>query len=471
MGLELAWEPSRESDVVGYNVYRSITSGSDYEKINQSLLIDTTCQDTGLSSGIWYYYCVTAVDTGGLESDYSEEVSGIPISLDQGILVVDETRNGTGAPGSPNDAQVDSFYGAILSGYDFTEWDVDSLGKPSIYDLGLYSPIIWHGDDYASQELSSVIPDIERYLDEGGRLWLCGWRPIIAVTGSGTYPFTFGEGDFPYDYLKLQNANESTSSDFSSAGGLLEYPGISVDSTKVPLSWGGRMKYIDVFAPLDSKDGVKASAFYRTGVHQLADAKNSYGVKALAFYKNDLLAYPEVIYTFNSASGDTAFQGKPCGIRYLGEDYKVVFFGFPLYFMKEDEATLVAHKVLSDLEVGIEETTPIPKVSALNQNYPNPFREKTVISYQITDQRHKTTDNRQKEGSVVCGLRSSVSLKIYDISGRLVKTLIDECQSPGRYTVRWDGRDDSGNRLSAGIYFVKFNSDGFTSTRKIVILR
>ncbi len=407
--IDLSWKANYEADIAGYNVYRGETSGGPYERLNTSLVSDTIYLDTDPEC-IWYYYVVTAVDTQDLESDYSLEISARPISLNQGILVVDETRNGTGAPGSPSDAQVDSFYGAILSGYDFTEWDVDSLGKPSIYDLGPYSPIIWHGDDYACLQISQVIPDIERYLDEGGKLWLCGWRPVMAVMGTGTYPFTFEEGDFPYDYLKLQDADESTSNDFTSAGGLLGYPDISVDSTKVPLSWGGKMKYIDVFTPLDA----------------------------------------EPIYFFNSASGDTSFQDKPCGMRYLDGPYKIVFLGFPLYFMREDEATLLAQRVLGDL--GVEETTPIPEVFALNQNYPNPFREKTDIRFQIPD----------------C---SEVSLKIYDITGRLVRTLIDGYQPPGRYRVRWDGRDAKGNKLSAGVYFAKLESDGFTNTRKVVILR
>ncbi len=422
MEIDLFWTVNYEADIAGYNIYRGDVSGGPYERLNTSLILSTTYSDTSLE-GAWYYYVVTAVDTQDLESNYSLEISACPISLDQGILVVDETRNGTGAPGSPNDAQVDNFYRTILSGYDFTEWDVDSLGKPSIYDLGLYSPIIWHGDDYASIQISSVIPDIKDYLSVGGRLWLCGWKPIMSIMGYGFYPFTFSEGDFPYDYLKLSNANESTSNDFSSADGFLGYPNISVDFSKIPSSWDGKMKYIDIFTPYNS----------------------------------------EPIYSFNSASGDTSFQDKPCAIRNLSGSYNIVFFGFPLYFMKEDDAALLAQKVLSDLEFGIEETCSSPEIFALYQNYPNPFKEKTVISYQL---------------SVIGKNHKPITLKIYDLVGRLIRTfnLCNPCitsRQSGKsvQSVLWDGRDDKGNKLVPGIYFVKLYSEGFTNTKKLVIIR
>lgn len=414
--VDLQWTANYETDIAGYNVYRSETSGGVYEKLNLSPISDTIYNDTTVGSN-WYYYVATAVDTQDLESNYSLEISVRPITLDQGILVVDETRDGTGVPGSPNDAQVDSFYNAILSGYTFTEWDVDSLGTPSINELGPYSPVIWHGDDYASQKLSSAIPEIKKYLDVGGNLWLSGWKPILAIMGSGIYPFTFVSGDFPYDYLKLLNANESTSNDFLSAQGDLGYTHVSIDSTKIPSSWNGKMKYIDIFEPYDA----------------------------------------EVIYSFNSASSDTSFQDKPCGIRYLGENYRVVFFGFPIYFMKEDEATLLAQKVLSDLQAGVSEETSSPTTFGLHQNHPNPFRTTTTISYQVGDEGQKR--------------ESSVSLKIYNITGRLVKTLIDSHQSPGYYKIRWDGRDKNDNILPAGIYFCSFSSVNSCFTIKIVKIK
>jgi len=74
----LDWNNNGEGDLAGYNVYRSTTSGSSYAKQNSSLLTNSDYNDPNVSNGTTYYYVVTAVDTGGLESNYPSEVSATP---------------------------------------------------------------------------------------------------------------------------------------------------------------------------------------------------------------------------------------------------------------------------------------------------------------------------------------------------------------------------------------------------------
>ncbi len=74
----LNWNDNTEADFNGYNIYRSTTSGSGYVKLNSSLLSSPDYTDTNVVNGTTYYYVVTAVDTGGLESIYSGEVSSTP---------------------------------------------------------------------------------------------------------------------------------------------------------------------------------------------------------------------------------------------------------------------------------------------------------------------------------------------------------------------------------------------------------
>ena len=76
--VSLDWSNNGESDLAGYNIYRSTTSGSDYAKLNSSLLTNSDYNDPNVSNGTTYYYVVTAADTGGLESGYSSEVSATP---------------------------------------------------------------------------------------------------------------------------------------------------------------------------------------------------------------------------------------------------------------------------------------------------------------------------------------------------------------------------------------------------------
>jgi fibronectin type 3 domain-containing protein len=75
--VALKWNASTSSGVVGYNVYRSGQSGGPYAKINSSLIPSTTNTDTNVQSGSTYYYVVTAVDSSGRESLFSNQVQAV----------------------------------------------------------------------------------------------------------------------------------------------------------------------------------------------------------------------------------------------------------------------------------------------------------------------------------------------------------------------------------------------------------
>jgi hypothetical protein len=74
-GIDLSWEENTEGDLLGYNLYRSTTPGTGYEKVNGSLITGTSYQDDGVSEGMTYYYVLAAVDTDSLESGFSSEAS------------------------------------------------------------------------------------------------------------------------------------------------------------------------------------------------------------------------------------------------------------------------------------------------------------------------------------------------------------------------------------------------------------
>ena len=113
---------------------------------------------------------------------------------------------------------------------------------------------------------------------------------------------------------------------------------------------------------------------------------------------------------------------------------------------------------LVDVSVGIDDdpfTSPsLPKTFSLSQNYPNPFNPSTTIDYSVP------------EGEV-----AEVALRIYDLRGRLIRSLVSGERSAGRYSVRWDGRDNEGREVGSGVYIYRIESGSFTSTRKMTILR
>lgn len=317
-GMAPTWVGNTELDLAGYNVYRSTVSHSAYAKVNGTLVTDTTFRDSGLMSDTMYYYVVTAVDSSANESHYSAEVRGKPITLDHGILLVDETRDGNGQRGMPSDAQQDAFYHVLLSGTQYRDRDVAAEGVPQAGDVGPFSTLVWHADDYTQQRIHPVVPGLVNYLEHGGKLWLVGWKPILGLMGSGSYPFTFSVGQMPYDELHLTAAGQCEEMNFVGAAGQSGYPDVSIDTTKLFISFGGKLPNVDVLYPRDA----------------------------------------DTVLTFNAALGDS-FQGKPVGARWLAGPGRVVSFGFPLYYTVESEAFVLARKVLDDLgePYGVAEMT------------------------------------------------------------------------------------------------------------------
>jgi hypothetical protein len=96
------------------------------------------------------------------------------------------------------------------------------------------------------------------------------------------------------------------------------------------------------------------------------------------------------------------------------------------------------------------ETTPTE--FSLLQNYPNPFNPETTIKYNLA------------EGT-------DVHLRIYNIVGQVVRTLVAERQSAGRYQVRWEGTDDRGMTVSSGIYFYQISTGKFQDVKRLMLLK
>jgi hypothetical protein len=93
-----------------------------------------------------------------------------------------------------------------------------------------------------------------------------------------------------------------------------------------------------------------------------------------------------------------------------------------------------------------------PKQTALHQNVPNPFNPATIIRYELANP-------------------GRVSLKIYDVTGALVRVLEDGERGTGRYEVPWAGENERGEHVASGVYFYRLVAPGHTLTRKMVLLK
>ncbi len=83
----------------------------------------------------------------------------------------------------------------------------------------------------------------------------------------------------------------------------------------------------------------------------------------------------------------------------------------------------------------------------------SPFRDQTAVAFEIGE------------------ISEPVHLTLYDVSGKLVRTLVSEPLSPGRYEVAWDGRNEAGQSLASGVYFCRFDAGDVSERSSVVLLK
>jgi hypothetical protein len=147
----------------------------------------------------------------------------------------------------------------------------------------------------------------------------------------------------------------------------------------------------------------------------------------------------------------------------LGNTVGFLLSGFSYHYIRDARAggiparTIHMQRILNWLGNPVGPATGVAQAprytNSLAQNYPNPFNPTTTIEYSIA-----------RPGRV--------TLRVYNVAGQLVRTLVDEPQEPGRVrSVRWDGRNNAGNTVSSGVYLYQLEAPGYVRTKKMVVLK
>ena len=89
----------------------------------------------------------------------------------------------------------------------------------------------------------------------------------------------------------------------------------------------------------------------------------------------------------------------------------------------------------------------VPNVFTLNPAFPNPFNPSTQISYFVPKE-------------------SMIDISVYDISGRLIETLVNELKNYGPHSIMWNASSQA-----SGVYFVRIKTDGFTNAQKVILTK
>jgi serine protease AprX len=322
------------------------------------------------------------------------------------ILLVDDDE-GASYDGSINDYR--DYYTIPLDNIqrDYDEWNTLTLGSPGS-ELDHYSCVIWFtGDDSTTTIIPQNESDLSAFLDGGGNLFLSSKDVGQEIGGSSA---------FYTNYLKAT--------------------------------------FIEGFIPDLLMSGVAGDAI-TNGINITFWGPNGAG-NGVSMDKISPLPGADSIFTYNSSEGAGA-------LKFDSGVYRLVYMAFAFEaisglgpFASRDTVMARVLDWLCPVTVGTEEESNNEYRTRnfefrLLQNSPNPFSQLTAISYQLRAPGHTT-------------------LKIYDITGRLVKVLIDEPQEPGVYQVQWNGRIGV-SPVRSGIYFYRLQSTDFKATKKLVILK
>ena len=209
--------------------------------------------------------------------------------------------------------------------------------------------------------------------------------------------------------------------------------------------WGGPSIQIDTFAIIEFNNGYHR--MYRTGI------PDEMCKSVLPFLPNLIDTARIYRYAIVDTGGFKAFRSgeSPRG--------KLFYFSFKKGIglssvSMNDGCTCIpwywtAHSLRSFILTGVINSHEylLPRNYSLNQNYPNPFNPSTTISFNLP-------------------LRSFVSLKVFDLIGREVATIVSEEMLAGKYSQQWNALD-----LPSGIYFYRLQAGSFVETKKLILLK
>ena len=166
-----------------------------------------------------------------------------------------------------------------------------------------------------------------------------------------------------------------------------------------------------------------------------------------------------VVFFYKGTSGNNIVVVAHSPVEYY---YSLTYLNNPSsgspgwYYLRSSDTEVGLYVIRAFIGTGpvsdIDEIEILPARYELAQNYPNPFNPETVISF-----------NMPKSGSV--------QIKIYDVLGKEIRTLINEEKNAGKHNIYWNATDDYGRRVSSGVYFYSISADNFSQTKKMVLMK
>jgi hypothetical protein len=236
------------------------------------------------------------------------------------------------------------------------------------------------------------------------------------------------------------------------------------------LSGGITQPFVTTVAGVNWTNPIHVDSFVVDGGCNVIDDLDCLGITAESQYA---LRYPDYC-TNETPAGDCLEWGD---VMYAGVQnektnaggyaVKTMWFGFTLGRVGDDPSTLplppgvapVGNRIADRVIFWLGNTTndditvtDVPRAYKLAQNFPNPFNPSTTIMFDMREKGHMT-------------------LKIYNVAGQLIRTLVNDVKDAGSHKVTWDGKNNLGVGVASGVYFYKMETTSYSQTKKMVMLR
>ncbi len=412
--LHLSVTPS--SGATSYRLYM----GTDPSSLNRTIDYPTGSMElAGLSPDSVYYFRVSAVNGNG-ESALTEMLAAVPAPGPVSVLIVHGFDRTSGTVNSFD--YIKRFAPSVFAyGLPFDACANEAVETDHI-NLQDYNLVIWIlGEEGTAAESFSGVEQqkVAAFLENGGKLFVSGSEIGYDLVAKGTS----SDKNFYRDYLKAQYIRDKVPAYQMVAlhGGI--FSGLST----INFDDGTHGTY-----NVDYPDGIKPVDGAQLNLTYAGYDENTYGGAGIQY-----------VGPFG--------QGQHTGqLVYLAV-------GFETLYPRATRDSVMA-RILDFFTnpTGIE-AQPQPTITAtflLEANYPNPFNPNTTIPVTIYKARSQPAQ-----------------LAIFDITGRRIRTLIEERLAPGHYTFQWDGRDDHGIPVAAGTYFYRFRLGNEQAIRKMILLK
>jgi hypothetical protein len=517
--VTLTWTASTEDDLAEYRLYRSTEPpGSGGTTIvasaNQIAAIPAGTQsytDAEVTNGQAYFYQVTAVDTEGLESTPSPLVDAFPYPASLEISI-------TRSFGDPSEQR--NYRLVALPGDGTTP--VASTLEGAAGDAWT---VYW--DDGSSDDFLKAYDGSSTFGFRPGRgFWMLSrnaWAPsgtadAVSLASDGTYTIDLHDGwniiSNPFDadvsWSAVQAANDLTqalwgwngsfseATTFASAQNGTAYYFLNeqgLDQLALPYPGAPSDLPAAVRAAQVSDESLTITAFQdrermsavRVGVAEAGadgrDALDQFAPPGYFAGATLQLINPQVDETYTALAAeyrsagqeghtfDLSLQGAPGQVVELRADGVASFVGQDVVLVDpmtgraydlQAHSTVKVRPAAKEMKLKLlvgsaafvdrAQSAVVPTTLQLLPNYPNPFRARTTLEFTLPK-------------------RGDVRLEVYDVLGRRVRTLVDRSYDAGRHTVRWDGRNDTGQAVASGIYLGRLKVGDQRHVQRLVLVR